>query len=93
LNGRRNFHSVTLWSLTQTGSGHTPLLLHAAHLGINSHFSFELSWMRNEGIFEMVRDAWFSVAVGDSPVDKWQNNIRFLRQYLQGWACNMSGVL
>jgi hypothetical protein len=39
----------------------------------------------------MVRDKWVSVSAGDSPVDTWQNKIRCFRQFLHGWAWNMSG--
>jgi hypothetical protein len=41
-------------ALTRTGSDHTPLLLDSgeqAHSGNNTLFSFELSWLREEGFF------------------------------------------
>jgi hypothetical protein len=83
---------VTVRALTRAGSDHTPLLIDAGsptNIGKNNHFSFELSWLRKEGFFEMVRDKW--VSAGDSPVDTWQNKIRCLRQFLREWARNMSG--
>jgi hypothetical protein len=85
---------VTVRALTRAGSDHTPLLIDAgspANIGKNNHFSFELSWLRKEGFFEMVRNKWVSVSAGDSPIDTWQNKIRCLRQFLRGWAQNMSG--
>jgi hypothetical protein len=39
----------------------------------------------------MVRDKWVFVSAGDSPVETWKNKIRCLRQFLLGWARNMSG--
>jgi hypothetical protein len=40
----------------------------------------------------MVRDVWHSVLVEGSPLERWQAKIRRLRQYLRGWAKNVSGV-
>jgi hypothetical protein len=85
---------VFVRALTRAGSDHMPLLIDAgspANIGKNNHFYFELSWLRKEGFFEMVRDKWVSVSAGDSPVGTWQNKIRCLQQYLRGWARNMSG--
>jgi hypothetical protein len=48
--------------------------------------------MRQEGFYEMVRDEWTSFNSGDTPVERWQNKIRHLRQFLRGWARNLSGV-
>ena len=62
-----------------------------AHLGNKSHFSFELSWLRHEGFYELIRDEWNSVISGTSPIERWQNKIRHLRQFLRGWAKNLSG--
>ena len=39
----------------------------------------------------MVYKEWASVTVGESPVERWQNKVRHLRQYLRGWAKNISG--
>jgi hypothetical protein len=29
---------------------------------------------------------------GSSPMEIWQNKIKFLRKYLRGWAKNMNGA-
>jgi hypothetical protein len=59
---KEKFPLVMVRALTRTGTCHTPLLIDAckpAHLGRNSYFPFKLSWLHKEGLFEMVRDAWF----------------------------------
>jgi hypothetical protein len=46
------FPLVTVHALTQSVSDHTPLLIDSgvqSHLGNNSRFSFELSWLRHDG--------------------------------------------
>jgi hypothetical protein len=48
--------------------------------------------MRQDGFFEMVRDEWTSIHSGGSPVERWQHKVRHLRQFLRGWAKNLSGV-
>ena len=40
----------------------------------------------------MVRDVWHSVLVDGTPLERWQAKIRRLRQYLRGWAKNVSGA-
>ena len=48
----QKFPLVTVHALTRSGSDHTPLILDSgdqAHLGNRSTFSFELSWIRQEG--------------------------------------------
>ena len=45
-------------ALTRAGSDHTPLILDSgeqAQLGNKPKFSFELSWLRQEGFIEMVK--------------------------------------
>jgi hypothetical protein len=67
--------------MTRTGSDHIPLLIDfgcPAHIGKNSHFSFELSWLRQEDFFDLVKREWCSVDLGNTPVDKWQNKVRHL---------------
>ena len=34
---------------------------------------------------------WEAPTRGGSPIEIWQNKIRYLRRYLKGWAKNMSG--
>ena len=89
----QKFPLVTVHALMRTGSDHTPLLINSgdqAHKGNKNHFSFELSWMRHEGFYEMVAKEWGSVVHGNSPTDIWQNKVRHLRQFLKGWAKNMT---
>ena len=90
----QKFLLVNVHALTRTGSDHTPLIIDSgeqAHVGNKSHFSFELSWLRLEGFFEMVAHEWISTVGGSTPIERWQNKIRHLRQFLRGWAKNISG--
>jgi hypothetical protein len=40
----------------------------------------------------MVRDIWQSVDTDGTPLERWQEKIRKMRQYLRGWAKNISGA-
>jgi hypothetical protein len=40
----------------------------------------------------MVRDVWHSVLIEGSHLERWQVKIIRLRQYLRGWAKNVSGA-
>ena len=85
---------VTVHALTRTRSDHTPLILDSgdrAHLGNKAYFSFELSWLRQPGFYELVAHVWSTTPGGASPTETWQNKIRHLRQFLRGWAKNLSG--
>jgi hypothetical protein len=65
----------------------------AAHIGNRNTFSFELSWMHQDVFFfETVRDEWISIHSGISPIERWKHMVRHLRQFLRGWAKNLSGV-
>jgi hypothetical protein len=44
------------------------------------NFCFELAWLKNEGLFEMVAQEWDSVPNGPSPMEMWQNKITHLRK-------------
>jgi hypothetical protein len=60
----QKFPLVSVRDLTRAGSDHTPLLLDSgvqAHLGNKANFSFELSWLRQEGFKEMVIKEWRSI--------------------------------
>jgi hypothetical protein len=84
---------VTVRALTCTGSDHTPLLIDSgdqAHIRNKAHFSFELSWFRQDGFYDLVKNEWLSVPNGGNPVENWQNKVRHLRRFLRGWAKNMS---
>ena len=90
----QKFPLVSVQALTRAGSDHTPLLVDSgvqAHLGNTARFSFELSWLRMEGFYEMVAAEWANYVKGDSPIEIWQNKIRHLRRYLKDWAKNQSG--
>jgi hypothetical protein len=45
-----------------------------------------------DGFFELVSDVWHKENKGNTPMQKWQNKIRRLRQFLRGWAKNMKGA-
>jgi hypothetical protein len=40
---------------------------------------------------DMVQEVWHKENKGVTPIQKWQNKIRRLRQFLRGWAKNMNG--
>jgi hypothetical protein len=63
-----------------------------AHLGNKSQFSFELSWLREDGFQELIEAEWGAYIKGNSPIEIWQNKIRHLRRFLKGWAKHKSGV-
>jgi hypothetical protein len=63
------------------GSDHTPLLIDSgeqAHLGNKAYFSFELSWLRQDGFLDLVNQEWNSIPHGDNPIENWQRKIRHL---------------
>jgi hypothetical protein len=60
-------------------------------VGSQPEFKFELSWFLQKDFFETVARIWNSVDYGSTPMKKWQNKIRRLRQYLRGWAKNVNG--
>jgi exonuclease III len=76
------FPLLNVHALTRSGSDHTPLLLDfgsPAHGGKKSTFSFELSWFKQEGFIDMVKNEWRSVHNESSPIESWQKKIRHLR--------------
>jgi hypothetical protein len=86
---------VSVRALTRSGSDHTPLLIDSgeqAHLGNKALFSFELSWLREDGFHDLIKREWNAVVRGNSPIEIWQNKMRHLRRFLRGWAKNRSGV-
>ena len=85
---------VSVHALTRTGSDHTPLLIDTRNqnfLGNKARISFELSWLRKMGFYDLVAREWSSCVDSGSPIEKWQNKIRHLRQFLRGRAKNLSG--
>jgi hypothetical protein len=90
----QKFPLLNVRALSRTGSDHTPLLLEfgsPVHGGKSSHFSFELSWLKQEGFMDMVTNEWRSVTNGPTPIESWKKKIRHLRKFLRGWARNVSG--
>jgi hypothetical protein len=55
-------------------------------------FKFELGWLLKEGFFNVVSKVWREGSRGTTSVQRWQNKIRRLRQFLRGWAKNMNGA-
>jgi hypothetical protein len=79
----QKFPLVTVRALSRTGSDHTPLLINSveqAHLGNKNSFSFELSWLSEDGFTEMIEREWSAVVKGNNPTEIWQNKIRHLRR-------------
>jgi hypothetical protein len=90
----QKFPLVTVRALPRSGSDHTPLLIDAgiqAHVSNKPRFSFELSWLQQEGFYELIATEWAAGPVGKTPIQTRQNKIRHLRQFLRGWAKNVSG--
>ena len=90
----QNFPLVSVHALTRSGSDHTPLVIDSgdhAHLGNNAKFSFDLSWLRREGFFEMICREWRATSGGSSPIERWQHKIRHLMQFFRGWAKTLVG--
>jgi hypothetical protein len=85
---------VFVRALTRSGSDHTLLLIDSgeqAHLENQAHFSFELSWLSEDGFYEMIKKEWDSITVGKDPLQLWQNKIRRLRRFPRGWMKDGSG--
>jgi hypothetical protein len=90
----QKFPLVSARALTRSGSDHTPLLIDLgdqAHLGNKAQFSYELSWLSEDGFYEMIKNEWEAIHFGKDPLDLWQNRLRHLRRFLRGWAKNRSG--
>jgi exonuclease III len=91
----QKFPLVSVRALTRSGSDHTPLLLDSgeqAHHGNKVGFSFELSWLKRDGFYDMVAHQWNAIHCGKTPMEVWQNKVRHLRNFLRGWARNESSV-
>nr|XP_034607094.1 uncharacterized protein LOC117866906 [Setaria viridis] len=87
------FPLATVDALSREISDHTPLLLSTGHEGVrrSQHmFKFELSWLLRKDFLEIVADVWSKERKGSNPMQKWQNKIRRLRQFLRGWAKNLN---
>jgi hypothetical protein len=51
-----------------------------------------LGWLLKDGFFEVVSEVWRKENRGATPMQKWQNKIRRLRQFLRGCAKNSNGA-
>jgi hypothetical protein len=81
-------------ALTREISDHAPLLLNTAestYAHKHHTFKFELGWLLRDGFLDMIRDLWPNTTTGATPIKRWQGKIRRVRQYLRGWAKNVSG--
>ena len=85
---------TTVHALSREISDHTPLLWSTNNpsSSYQPQFKFELGWLLRDGFCDMLRDVWHSVLVEGTPLERWQAKIRRLRQYLKGWAKNVSGA-
>jgi hypothetical protein len=83
----------TVRVLTRNISDHTPLLLNTDEPNASTKpmFKFELGWLLQDGFIDMIRELWSSTTSGHTPMERWQGKIRRVRQYLRGWAKNISG--
>jgi predicted secreted Zn-dependent protease len=76
-------------------SDHTPLILNtgaSTHQNRQPTFKFEMGWLTRDGFFDMVADICQSECRSYSTLERWQNKIRNLRQYLRGWAKHTAGI-
>jgi hypothetical protein len=65
---------VTVRALTRSVSDHASLLIDSgsqAHIGNKAHFSFELSWLKHDNFYEIVRAQWKAEIRGDSSIAIW----------------------
>jgi hypothetical protein len=51
-----------------------------------------LSWLLKEGFFDVVHEVWRKENRGVTSMQRWQNKIRRLRQFLRGRANNLNGA-
>lgn len=54
-------------------------------------FKFKLGWFSPEGFFGIMKKVWTSEEKGSTPMQRWQNEIRRLRQFLRAWAKSYNG--
>jgi len=91
----QKFPLSTVIALSRDISDHTPLLLNTGGASPDSSqpmFKFELGWLLRDGFMYMVKKVWSEENKGYTPMEKWQAKMRRLRQFLRGWAKNVSGA-
>jgi hypothetical protein len=79
--------------LAREVSDHTPLLLdtgNGTHGNKQPAFKFELGWLLREDFSELVVGIWRKEQRGTTPLQPWQCKIQRLRQFLSGWAKDVS---
>jgi hypothetical protein len=70
----QKFPLVSVRALSRSSSDHTPFLIDSgnhAHLGNKPRFSFELSWLQQDGFYDLVAVEWVAASMGVSPIDTW----------------------
>jgi hypothetical protein len=67
---------------------HAPILLStgSSRPPCYRRFKFELGWLHRDGFHDMVRSVWECPAVGQTPIEMWNNKIRAVHKHLGGWA-------
>lgn len=65
-------------------SDHTSFLLNSSS-NFNPNLKFILVACYERGFFDMIKEVWSSVHVGNSPMERWQVKFHKLRQRLRGW--------
>ena len=91
----QHYPLATIVASSREISDHTPPLLSTGEEGKGSMqhmFKFELSWLLKENFFDLVSEVWNKENRGNNALQKWQNKIRRLRQFLRGWAINLNGA-
>jgi hypothetical protein len=91
----QQFPLATVEALNREISDHTPLLLSLGEKGKakkSAPFKFELRWLLEGGFFDVVSEVWRKENRGVTSMQRWQNKMRRLRQFLRGWAKNLNGA-
>jgi hypothetical protein len=91
----QNFPLATVEALNREISDHTLLLLSTgekAKYKKQPPFKFDMGWLLKEGFFEVIFEVWKKENREGTLMQRWQNKIRRLRQFLRGWAKNMNGA-
>ena len=88
------FPHITVTALSREISDHTPLLCctNNSSSSYQAQFKFELGWLMRDGFCDLVREVWQAVPAYGTPIQRSQAKIRRLRQYLIGWAKDVSGA-
>jgi hypothetical protein len=85
----QKFPLATVEALNREISDHTPLLLNLGGKTKSKKqppFKFELGWLLKDSFFEVVSEVWKKENRGTTPMQRWQNKMRRLRQFLREWG-------